>query len=97
MVLGLPCWVIPALWLRKWYNTMLPSGETAIKQDHLPLFEVLELEPKFFQDPRAALHTACKPANPTIFIQLVNQQQQLVDLILILGFGLHVVEPFWGA
>ena len=36
IVLGLACFMLPVLWLQKWYNTMLSSGETTIKQDQLP-------------------------------------------------------------
>ena len=43
IVLSLPSWEVPVLQLREWYNTMLPPGETAIKQDHLPQFEIFEL------------------------------------------------------
>ena len=49
MVLGLPSFALPVLRLRKWYNTMLPFGETAIKQDHLPRLEVFELGPTTFK------------------------------------------------
>ena len=45
-VLGLPSFMLPVLRLHKWHNTMLPSGETAIKQDHLPRLEDFELGPK---------------------------------------------------
>ena len=66
IVLGLPSFVLPVLWLQKWQNAMLLSGETAIKQDHLPRLEIFELEPKLFQDLCVASHTARQPASPTV-------------------------------
>ena len=33
---------------------------------HLPLLEIFELGPKFFQELHVALHAASKPTNPTL-------------------------------
>ena len=100
IVLGLPSFVLPVLRLRKWSNTMLPSGETAIKQDQLPRLEVFELGPNIWQGPRVTWLAARKPANPVVLTQLVNQQQQLVDLAPILRWNntslmVPPVDPTW--
>ena len=65
VVFALPCWVIRVHWLCMWHNTMLSSWETAIKYDHLPLLEVVELGPKIFQNPcKAHQHNPCYLGGP---------------------------------
>ena len=68
IVPGLPCWVIHVPWLWIWYNSMLSSRLSAIKEDHLPLVEVFELGPKFFQD----LHVTSHASKPTIINPAVS-------------------------
>ena len=44
------------------------------------------------EDVRVTPHAACKSANPTIHAQIVDQQQELVHLVFILGLKQHIVD-----